>query len=116
MIRNGTDKVKGVWDGYAHNSKYSPTRAIIELARGILNGTVSDNTQGATHFYSPVSMPKQGQPTKGYDVGGGLEHMPGLPTKNYRPSWANEYKRTFVEGVNSKYFKYYRESGDGYVK
>ncbi len=71
----------------------TPTQVIINLASNIQSGGVADNDDGATHFYSPRSMPKEGDPTGGFDVGAGLEQVPGverpagIPIRNYRPSW-----------------------------
>lgn len=42
---------------------------------------INDIREGATHFYSPRSMPKEGESTTGRDVGGGLEQTPGLDKK-----------------------------------
>ena len=113
MKRNNKDKVKDVWNGYAHNQ--SPTSEIKELSRRILLGEVNDISQGATHFYSPRSMPKEGESTKGYDVGGGLEQTPGLGNKNYKPSWSLTFERIFNDDVREIYYKFYKAPGNGPV-
>ena len=71
MERNDTDNVSDVWSAYSHNQ--TPTSKILELARDLLSGQIIDNTGGATHFYSPKSMPRVGDSTNGRDVRGGLE-------------------------------------------
>ena len=62
MGRNGVTEVDKAWHGYSHGTK--PTGANLKhaetIARGVLNGTVADPTNGATHFYSPNTMPKDG--------------------------------------------------------
>ena len=51
--------VSDVWlhGNYAHNSP--PTHTSLQIAEGILTGTLPDISQGATHFYSPSAMPKK---------------------------------------------------------
>jgi hypothetical protein len=45
---------------------------------GVLGETLPDYTQGANHFYCPISMPKLGDDTEGFDIKGGLEWTDGL--------------------------------------
>ncbi|MCK4364435.1 MAG: cell wall hydrolase [Thermoplasmatales archaeon] len=64
------DSLEGViYDGFAYNQQ--PTQQIKELANEILKGLHPDPTDGAVFFFSPRSMPKEGENTTGYDVGGG---------------------------------------------
>jgi len=117
MKRNGENKVEEVVkpNKFAYNQE--PTKEIEELARGILKCTVADNSGGATHFYSPQAMPKEGDDTTGYDIGGGLEKVAGVSKKNYRPGWAGEgkYPRVPVGGAVDKRFKFHRQPGSGPV-
>ena len=113
MDRNGTNDVTDVWDAYAYSE--DPTSESLALAEDVLTCSVPDNSKGATHFYSPVSMPKEGESTDGYSVGGGLEWTPGLEDRNYRPSWAVEFPRGYVPGAAPKRFKFYRQPGNGTV-
>lgn len=106
MVRQGVDSVRGVWDAYATGQ--SPTAEITALADDILQCAVTDNSGGATHFYSPMSMPKEGEDTSGYDTDGGLESTDGLDRRNYRPGWALELERIFVEDVPEREFKFYK--------
>jgi len=73
---------------YAHNQE--PTPEIKELAQKLLEGRIPDATGGATHFFSPISMPKEGESTTGFDIGGGLQKVLGTASKVYFPSWAKE--------------------------
>lgn len=68
MRRNGTNLVGDV-RGY--RDEKDPDDLSLEIARGILGGNIVDNSGGATHFYSPQIMPREGDSTAGYDVGGG---------------------------------------------
>ena len=106
MANDHTTSVRAEWGAYAHNQP--PTQAIINLAASLLNGTISDLSQGATHFYSPISMPMEGESTTNYDVGGGLEQTPGLPNRNYCPGWSKTLTRVYVTGVREIYFKFYK--------
>jgi hypothetical protein len=117
MIRNGTSHVSDVWRAYAHNQQ--PSLAIRTLAAGILQSSVADPSSGATHYYSPLSMPKEGTPAATlahYDVKGGLELVPGESKKNYRPGWALTYLAITIAGVRPLYFKFYKAPGSGPVR
>ena len=62
MARNNTTRVADVASAYAHNQ--APTQQILALALSILQSATSlDPTNGATHFYSPRTMPKEGDNT-----------------------------------------------------
>jgi hypothetical protein len=98
-----------------HASNQSPTSAITQLAKDILAGKVSDPTQGANHWYSPSSMPKETQSsqcskpigTGNMDCSGGLESACGT-TKNYKPSWATSNKQVTISGVRDCYYKFFK--------
>jgi hypothetical protein len=113
MARNQTDKVKDVWGGFAHNQ--SPTQEILTMATHLIKGPLADNSNGSTHFYSPNAMPKEGDNTTGFDVGGGLEQTPGLSKKNYRPKWSLDFEAKNVTNVRPVLFKFYRQPGNGPV-
>lgn len=92
---------------YAHNQE--PTSKIRELAKELLEGDIPDPTGGATHFFSPIGMPKEGESTTGFDTGGGLHEVPGIAKKVYFPSWTETY--TWVGDLNNirrAYFMFYR--------
>ncbi len=74
MRRNGGARVKDVGSGYARNQPPRPWA--IKLATAILRNELADPTSGATHFYSPQYMPKEGETAGRADVGGGLERAP----------------------------------------
>jgi len=113
MDRNGTDYVTEEWDAYAHSQ--DPTSSAYDLATDVLRCAVADPSCGATHFYSPRSMPKEGDDTTGCACGGGLEWTPGLDERNYCPSWSETYYRAYVEGSRQAYYKFYRKPGNGTV-
>jgi hypothetical protein len=120
MTRDEVSHVNQAWGGYQHGVP-APTTALA-VARGILNGTTPDPTNGATHFYTPRIMPKKGDPTTGIDVGGGLETVPGVVDKtgkvvqNYRPGWTLTFDQEKVMGVPEAAFKFYRQPGSGHVQ
>lgn len=94
---------------YAYNQE--PTLEIKELSRKLIEGQIPDPTAGATHFFSPISMPKEGEPTEGFDVGGGLHEVPGINESVYFPSWTNTL--TWVgdlDNVRRAYFMFYRSN------
>jgi predicted RNase H-like nuclease (RuvC/YqgF family) len=114
MARNGTNAVADVEGAYARNQQ--PTEEIIALARGILSCNIPDNSGGATHFYSPRSMPHEGdQPLTG-DTAGGLEQTPGEARRNYRPGWANTFEPVEIPGVVARNFRFFRAPGDEPVR
>jgi hypothetical protein len=102
----GQTSVHQVWNAYAHNQ--SPTEEMMELARQLLAGQRADITDGSTHFYSPQSMPKEGQVTAGFDVGGGLELVPPLRARTFAPSWTKTMKFVDIPGVRPSFFKFYK--------
>ena len=113
MARRNTKNVADVSRAYARNQSPNPTMQ--ELAGSLLRGNISDPTQGATHFYSPISMPKEGQVIQGFDIGGGLELVPPLTQKNWRPSWAVSFPQVIIPGVRPHFYKFRRAPGTGPV-
>lgn len=86
-----------------------PPPEIKELASKLLRGQITDPTKGATHFFSPISMPKEGESTKGFDIGGGLQEVPGITKRIYFPSWTRELVWVGdLARVRTKYFMFYR--------
>ncbi len=108
--------VEQVWRAFAHN--HAPFASERALARDIIDGKTVDISKGATHFYSPQRMPKKGDPTRGYDVAGGLEQSPTPDgtINNYRPEFAADYPSVSIPGVDSMYFRVYQQPGNGHVR
>jgi len=75
-----------------------PTAEIVARAKDLLEGKIPDPTDGATYFFSPHLMPKEGEDTTGFDVGGGLQQVPldGQDLKVYFPSFAKPQKETVI--------------------
>jgi hypothetical protein len=119
MIRNEAARVDAAWHGYQHGAHV--TAEATRIARGILAGTIPDPTNGATHFYSPSTMRKEGEPTRGSNVGPELESVAGVvdakgqPIKNYRPDWATQFEPRLVVGVPEGVFKFYYDNKPGRV-
>ncbi|MCR4318573.1 MAG: peptidoglycan-binding protein [Planctomycetes bacterium] len=113
MKRNEVNNVSDVQRGFS--TAQEPNERMLEFARRLLSCQVADNSQGATHFYSPQSMPMEGDPPRG-DTGGGLEQTTGVSRRNYVPSWAPGYTRVNVNGIEEKRFKFYRAPGTGRVR
>jgi Tol biopolymer transport system component len=89
-----------------------PTSEILDLAGRLLNGQVPDPTSGATHFFSPIGMPKDGESTAGFDVGGGLHIVLGLGKKVYFPLWTTKLAWAGeLQDVRHKYYMFYMPSG-----
>jgi hypothetical protein len=103
---SGKTSVDQVWNAYVHNQ--SPTAELIAVARQLLSGQRADITKGATHFYSPRSMPREGQATGNFDVGGGLELVPPLTVRTYAPGWVRTMQLVDIPGVRPAFFKFYR--------
>jgi hypothetical protein len=85
-----------------------------ELAREVLTSPPeTDVTKGATHFFSPCSMPLQGQearckPNGIYNCDGGLVYVEGLDAPAYAPFWHLLYEWLPVEGIRKTHFLFYR--------
>ena len=120
MVRNGTNDVERVWSP-AFTHRKAATAMALHDAAGILAGTIPDPTAGATHFYTPDAMPKEKQVTRGLDVGGGLESVPGVtldgkPVKNYMPGFALTFTPKPVAGIPERTFKFFQQPGSGHVQ
>ena len=93
---------------YAMNQK--PTQELLDLAASLIAEPGDDPTGGATHFFSPMGMPKEGEATGGYDIGGGLHEVEGISGKVYFPSWALTMESVGdITGVRPGYYMFYRE-------
>jgi hypothetical protein len=86
-----------------------------ELAREVLTDPPEvDLTKGATHFFSPRSMPLQGQEARCksqggiYDCDGGLVLVEGLEAPAYAPFWHLLYEWLPVSGIRKTHFLFYR--------
>ena len=114
MQKHHLTQVSSVWThgNYAHS--HMSTSTSVRIAESILNGSASDISQGATYFYSPNSMPKEGEtPSSRTDVRGGLESVPGVKkngrtVRNHIPSWAKVAYRVRVPGIQDEDFKFFR--------
>jgi dipeptidyl aminopeptidase/acylaminoacyl peptidase len=92
---------------YAHNQQSDSE--IQKLAKQLLAGEKDDMTQGATHFFSAISMPKEGESTVGFDIGGGLHVVTGINSKVYFPSWTETMNYVAdLYNVRPSYFMFYR--------
>ena len=115
MRRNRTSDVQGVWDRFAHHMP--PSRESFGIAETLLNHPETDPAHGATHFYSPTSMTKEGNLPNGH--GRTLESVPGVtnrqnvPVRNYRPHYADVFPEQTIPGIPPKMFKFYRDPGNG---
>lgn len=101
----------------------------MRVAIGLLDGSITDNTGSATHYYTPTIMARAGDEvaadgTAGYrryhslDVGGGLEQVSGLDYQTYRPAYTVTTNFTYVPitGVNESNFKFFVKAGTGSVR
>ena len=123
MRRNGTDRVDDVRGGYSYLTPAPADKPAPAIARGLLVNSIKDPTNGATHFYSPKSMPKQGDKVSGFDIGGGLETVPGTArngktTPNYRPSFVldKSFHEVPVADVPNQVFKFFKVDGNAPVR
>ncbi len=86
-----------------------------QLAGQVLTAPVeADVSKGATHFFSPRSMPRQGEEARCkagggiYDCQGGLVFVEGLDTPAYAPFWHLLYEWLPCEGIRKTHFLFYR--------
>ena len=113
MNRNGTDKVIDVISGkYAIAGKANPH--MVDIARQLLSGQLGDNTGGATHFYSPRSMPTVGDDPGNNDISGGPEQIGNHPA-NWMPRFATAYPQNAVSNARDWVVKFYTQPGNGRV-
>ncbi len=100
---------------YATNQE--PTQELLYLAESLIANPGTDLTGGAVYFFSPRSMPKEGDDTGGYDVGGGLYDVTGIDKKVYFPSFTltHEYAGD-IQGVRPTYYMFYQEQRNAEVE
>lgn len=86
-----------------------------DLSRQVLTAPAElDVTKGATHFFSPRSMPLQGEEERCkenggvYDCAGGLVFVDGLDAPAYAPFWHLLYEWLPVQGIRKTHFLFYR--------
>jgi len=92
---------------YAHNQQSNSE--IDKLAKQLLEDEIDDMTEGATHFFSPISMPKEGKSTSGFDTGGGIHAVTGIDSNVYFPSWAETMNYVGnLHNIRQAYFMFYR--------
>lgn len=99
-----------VYQGGQYATNQEPTQEILDLATSLISDRGTDPTGGATHFFSPISMPREGAATRGYDVGGGLHEVTGIDKNVYFPSWTlTMVPAGDITGVRPAYYMFYRE-------
>ena len=112
MKQRHAKRVSDVWHGFSHSHK--PDQSDTKLATDILTGKERDISQGATHFYTPGRMPKEGDSIPvGTDARGELESVVGVtrngqPVRNYTPSWTRNRVAINIPGVRDSIFKFYK--------
>jgi hypothetical protein len=84
------------------------------LAEQLLTGQIEDFTNGATHFFSPYSMPKEGESTAGFDCEGGYSRYRN-PFSNIAemvctPGWSTALEYVYLSDRNIRpyYYEFYR--------
>jgi len=98
-----------VYQGGQYATNQEPTQEILDLATSLIGDRGTDPTGGATHFFSPISMPKEGKSTRVHDVGGGLHEVTGINEKVYFPSWTLTMEPAGdIPGVRPAYYMFYR--------
>lgn len=108
MERGNYTNVSDVSSAYATNQVPKPRSIYYNLAKEVLAANPDEDiTNGSTHFFSPRSMPKEGDSTKGFDVKGGLIEVEGIEKKVYSPSWHLTMKRQDINGVRESFFIFY---------
>lgn len=99
-----------VYQGGQYATNQEPTQKILDLSTSLIDDRGTDPTGGATYFFSPISMPKEGDATRGYDVGGGLHEVTGIDENVYFPSWTLTMVPTGdIPGVRPAYYMFYQE-------
>lgn len=120
MRQRATDRVGDVvYEGgfYHYAIDQDPTLfpEYARLAHRLLAGQVDDFTGGATHFFSPYSMPKEGEPTQNFDcLGGWVSYR--LPESDREvnvctPGWSRVLRYLDLQpfGIRPYYFEFYAE-------
>jgi hypothetical protein len=131
MQRNGTALVTDVSGQYSIKQK-PPAIETRRLATRLINGELTDTTDGATHFYQPSEMahptpvPTDGK--GGYQAASpprGYEYVPGVTVKgqddkqpafSVRPDWADGMRQVHVKGIPDSLAKFFIAPGSQHVR
>ena len=99
----------------AYSISQEPNRQMMAIASLILMSSIPDPTGGATHFFSPRSMPNEHEASRCRPpIGSGRMHcdalhsVAGLPHRVYFPPFHDEYEFVPIEGVREAYYRFYR--------
>ena len=125
MKRNQARSVSELWthNRFMHNKP--PRREDLDLSRKILTSQIADNSEGATHFYTPGIMPGASpeyarQHPNLVEIVPGQEQIDaeGKPALTRVPSWAVApgFTQVTIPDVEEHRFKFYRQTGDDYVR
>lgn len=118
MKKVSTNKVKDVvrvngFNHYATNQDPSLYPEYTALAKRLLSGQIQDFTTGATHFFSPYSMPKEGESKTNFDCDGGflsyINPESSQPVAVCTPGWSKVMRHVDLSafGVRPYYFEFY---------
>ncbi|MEI6428769.1 MAG: hypothetical protein WCO45_10350 [Pseudanabaena sp. ELA607] len=100
---------------YATNQDPTGYPEYFLLAQNLLSGQIKDFTKGATHFFSPYSMPKKGQSKKNFDCDGGYMRYRNPKTRRVEmictPSWSKTFRYVNLQkvGVRPYFFEFYAQ-------
>lgn len=100
---------------YATNQDPANYPEYFLLAQGLLSGHIKDFTKGATHFFSPYSMPKKGQSKKNFDCDGGYVRYRNPKSRRLEmictPSWSKSFRYVNLQklGVRPYFFEFYAQ-------
>ncbi len=101
---------------YATNQDPSDYPEYFLLAQSLLSGHIKDFTKGATHFFSPYSMPKKGQSQRNFDCGGGYMRYRNPNNRRFEmictPSWSKSFRYVNLQklGVRPYFFEFYAQT------
>jgi hypothetical protein len=112
MVRMNTASVAKARDHFQDAHGKSPSAGVETIAEEILGLPMSsDTTGGAIKWFSPRSMPKEGESCQGVDCDGGLISVKDASDKIqkvYAPAWHKTMTYVSVSGAREWYMRFYR--------
>ncbi len=112
MVRLNTRDATVARDHFSDAHGQAPNDDARRLAQEVLSVDMGhDTTSGAIKWFSPQSMPSEGESCSGYDCGGGLitvNDTGGTAHRKFAPTFHLDMRHIAIAGVREWYVRFYK--------
>lgn len=112
MVRLNTRDAAVAQAQFGDAQNQAPNDETRELAQEVLSVDMGhDTTSGAIKWFSPKSMPSEGESCSGFDCGGGLitvNDTGGTAHRKYAPTFHRHMSYVAIAGVREWYARFYK--------